>query len=382
MSGLYATMSARRPGSVMLRAATAASGGTGAPFATYCSICAWTLRISAWISTPSGVSSGSSSTRAARYGPVWVNPWTRMRVWPWTIARTVPSWSCTTWAILATVPTEYSSDGSWMSSCSACRWVTSAMGPEASTAALSAATLFSRPTWRGTIISGKMTVSRSATSGSSRTSGVAGSGSCDGVDGRLAISWSPWVPASWSAKRFGCVVSGGLGARGTRSRGLRAVDRAGSRGAGAAAGGRAAARRTSGCARRRGFRVGLLTGPFVIEVLEDALAQPLLELEQGADPGEVHAAVPGEVPDPQDPADVLFAVQPDVGRRARRTDQALVLVDAQRPRVGGDERRRHADDVDGPGGVPVGPARSRHRSGLDLRAVGGPAGVAGLDLRR
>ena len=54
-----------------------------------------------------------------------------------------------------------------MSSCSAWRWVTRAMGPPSATAALSALTLFSRPTWRGTIISGKMTVSRSATSGSS-----------------------------------------------------------------------------------------------------------------------------------------------------------------------------------------------------------------------
>jgi signal transduction histidine kinase len=38
---------------------------------------------------------------------------------------------------------------------------------DGATAALSALTLFSRPTWSGTIISGKMTVSRSATSGSS-----------------------------------------------------------------------------------------------------------------------------------------------------------------------------------------------------------------------
>ena len=50
----------------MLRAATAASGGTGAPLATYCSIWAWTLRTSAWISTPVGTSSDSSSTAAER----------------------------------------------------------------------------------------------------------------------------------------------------------------------------------------------------------------------------------------------------------------------------------------------------------------------------
>ena len=61
-------MSASSPGSLMLRAATAASGGTGAPLATYCSIWAWTVRISAWISRPSGTSSGSSSIDARRYG--------------------------------------------------------------------------------------------------------------------------------------------------------------------------------------------------------------------------------------------------------------------------------------------------------------------------
>ena len=41
---------------------------------------------------------------AARYGSVCEKRWRRRRVWPWTIARTVPSWSWTTWAILASVP--------------------------------------------------------------------------------------------------------------------------------------------------------------------------------------------------------------------------------------------------------------------------------------
>jgi hypothetical protein len=79
------------------------------------------------------------------------------------IARTVPSWSCTTCAILAIVPIPYSWAGSEMSSWSAWRWVTSAIRPPSATAAFSAATLLSRPTWSGTIISGKITVSRSAT---------------------------------------------------------------------------------------------------------------------------------------------------------------------------------------------------------------------------
>ena len=54
----------------MLRAATAASGGTGAPFATYCSMPAWTVRISAWTSTPVGDSSESSSMTATMCGVV------------------------------------------------------------------------------------------------------------------------------------------------------------------------------------------------------------------------------------------------------------------------------------------------------------------------
>ena len=61
-------MSASSPGSVMLRAATAASGGTGAPDWTYCSICACTVRTSAWTSRLVDGTSFSTSTRAERYG--------------------------------------------------------------------------------------------------------------------------------------------------------------------------------------------------------------------------------------------------------------------------------------------------------------------------
>ncbi len=162
---------------MMLRAATAASGGTGAPACTYCSTWAWTATsVDDW--------SSSSSTRARMNGSVPTKPWRRMRAWPWMIARTVPSWSWTTWAILATVPITYSWAGSVMSSWSACFWVTSAMRPPSATAALSAATLLSRPTWSGTIISGKITVSRSATSGSSVMVIVRSS---SGLDARFGI---------------------------------------------------------------------------------------------------------------------------------------------------------------------------------------------------
>ena len=76
-------------------------------------------------------------------------PSRRRRCWPCTMARTVPSWSWTTWAILASVPTAYSSDGSVMSSRSAWRWVTSAIGELSATALLRAWTDLSRPTWSG-----------------------------------------------------------------------------------------------------------------------------------------------------------------------------------------------------------------------------------------
>src|SRR5918999_577892 len=79
-----------------------------------------------------------------------------------------------------------------MSSLSAWRWVTSAMGDESATARLSAWTDLSRPTWRGTIISGKMTVSRRATSGSWRTVPCSTGRSSLRVSRVLVVIGSPW----------------------------------------------------------------------------------------------------------------------------------------------------------------------------------------------
>ena len=209
-----------------------------------------------------------------------------------------------------------------MSSCSAWRWVTSAMGPPSATAALSALTLFSRPTWSGTIISGKMTVSRSATRGRSRGPvTVSSCGSSTGSDGRLAIVGFSCVAALWIDWRS--------------VNGRPSIDRA---------------TRWSLCwwmrtgGARRGCRRRLRS--LGIERLEDPRSEPLFELEEDADAGKVDTAFAGQMADPQDAPDVVLAVETDVGRRSGRAEEALVLVDPQRARMSADDARRDADDVD------------------------------------
>jgi hypothetical protein len=72
--------------------------------------------------------------------------------------------------------------------------------------------------------------------------------------------------------------------------------------------------------------------PSDVEGSRISSAEALLELEQDPDAGEVHAPLPGQVADPGDPSDVVLAVQADVRRRPRRTEQTLILVD---PKVRG-----------------------------------------------
>src|SRR5207342_3323822 len=71
-----------------------------------------------------------------------------------------------------------------------------------------------------------------------------------------------------------------------------------------------------------------------------------LELEEEPDPGEVDAALAGQVTDPRDPPDVLVTVEADVGRGPGGAHEALVLVDPERPRMRRDDARRDADHVD------------------------------------
>ena len=104
---------------------------------------------------------------------------------------------------------------------------------------------------------------------------------------------------------------------------------------------------------------------FAVQALEDPGAQALLELEEDPHAGEVDAEVLGQVADPHDPPDVVLGVQADVGRRSRRADQPLLLVDPQGSRMHADDARRHADHVDGSLGVSIRPAE-RHLSSAVL----------------
>src|SRR5687768_12838231 len=62
---------------------------------------------------------------------------------------------------------------------------------------------------------------------------------------------------------------------------------------------------------------------------------------------EVHATHLGEVPDHAYALQVVVGVQADVRLGANRFEQALLLVDPQRPRVAAREAGRDGDDVDG-----------------------------------
>ena len=189
------------------------------------------VRISAWTSTPAGARRRAPRRSRERYGSVVAKPMDAEAALALddgpdgAVLELDDLGDLGQRADLRTART-----GSEMSSCSAL-----ALGDErdrarrSATAALSALTLFSRPTWSGTIISGKMTVSRRATSGSSRGPVVAGRGwSSSGVDGRLAIRISLSV-GSWPARAGRSADFGGWVGRVGRCRGRRLRRRSGGR---------------------------------------------------------------------------------------------------------------------------------------------------------
>src|SRR5918999_212845 len=304
-------MSASSPPSTMLRAATATSGGTDAPLLTYCSLCPWMEAMSSSISSFFSALSSMSSTRASRCGSVWTRSSRRMRRCPWTMARIVPSWRRMTWAILARVPIVYSSSVVLISSCSLERWVTRATGCEARTARSSALTLRSRPTWRGTIISGKITVSRRATSGRTCTRS-----SWAPPSSVASISGMSWDFLSLSDATSGC----SFGERGLVGLvGLGILD-----------------------------LVGKSLDIVLIEQVVDPDLAECLELKDDPYAGEVDTLPAGEETDDTNALDIGLAIEAQVVP-SLRLDEAFLLVDPQRSRMAARQLGGDADDVTGSG---------------------------------
>src|SRR3990170_2458325 len=221
------------------------------------------------------------------------------------MARMVPSCRRITWAICASVPIGYSSSTWPISSCSLERWVTSATGCEVRTARSSALTLRSRPTCSGTIISGKMTVSRSATSG--RT-------------------WRRSSPAPFSSSVAS--ISG-------MSLFLSSVA-------------------TWGRSLSRWFGVSAFEvfGESLYIVLIEQIVDPDLaegfELKDDPHAGEVDSLTTREKTDDTNALDVRLAVETEVVATLR-LEESLLLVDPQRPGMTGRQLGGDADDVAGSG---------------------------------
>ena len=261
--------------------------------------------MSASISSVFSLASSMTSTRASRCGSVCSRSSSRMRRWPWTMARIVPSWSRITWAILASVPTGYSSSTLVISSCSLERWVTSATGWEVRTARSSALTLRSRPTWSGTIISGKITVSRSATSG--RT-------------------WTRSRSSPFPRRRM-------PRCRGCRESWVRQLPR----GVAPSAEG---SRRSSGSSCVLGESLDIV----LIEQIVDPDLAECLELKDDPHAGEVDSLPAGEETNDTNALDVRLAVETEIVS-ALRGEEAFLLVDPQGAGMAARQLGGDADDV-------------------------------------
>ena len=250
----------------MLRAATAASGGTGAPLATYCSIWAWTVRISAWTSRPSGLSSGSSSIVARRYGSVAAEAEDAQAA---LALDDRPDRAVLELDDLGDLG--QGADGVELGGVVDVLLLGLALGDERDGPALGdrgverVDALLAADLERDDHLREDDGLPERDERELARVRWTVVGCSSTGVDGRLAIEGSPRC----------------------------AVAPAGSVGVGVAS---AASSR-----------------PFGIEGFEDASAEALLEFEQDPDAGEVHAALPGQVADPGEPPDVVLAVEPDVG---------------------------------------------------------------------
>src|SRR6185503_1385493 len=213
--------------------------------------------------------------------------------------------------ISATVPTLWICSGC-TSSISASRWATSTMRWRSSAiAALIAATDFSRPTPSGTTSFGKTTASRSGT--------------------RPLVESSSFRPSFWSSVSF----------RGSDGRGSRLTEYA--------------------YLEARAFvsvafwsRIGSVRGLVIFGREVRQLAHQVLHQIGGVAhvkkelyACEVHATNLCQVPDHSYTLQVVIVVQADVRLGPDRFEQALFLVDPQRPRMTASEPSRDGDDVDG-----------------------------------
>ena len=168
---MLAVRSARRPGSSMLVAMTMTSGEIGLPRLADFSRAALTLRIRASISRFLSVASGSviGSMRACRCGWPSSKDTMRARPMPCTSTRMRPSGSFSMRMMRATVPTVKMSSGPGSSS--SCRFCAASRIMRLSERAWSTALIErSRLTYSGTIMNGKITMSRRGRTG--RTSGI------------------------------------------------------------------------------------------------------------------------------------------------------------------------------------------------------------------
>ena len=194
------------------------------------------------------------------------------------MARTVPSWSWTTWAILASVPTSYSS----------------ARVGDVLPVGLALRDQRDRRVVGDGLVERLDRLVAADLEGHDHlreddrlAQGDEGQRLARPASGSSALAASVWLRSLRLGGHQALLLGGGdgLGLGASRRR-----------------------RADVGRVRPRSGRSGLC-----VERLQDADAQALLELEQDAHPGQVDAQVLGQMADPEDPPDVVLRVEADVG---------------------------------------------------------------------
>src|SRR5207253_7436917 len=97
--------------------------------------------------------------------------------------------------------------------------------------------------------------------------------------------------------------------------------------------------------RLRGLRFGVLARKLVRDLVQQV--RRVAELEEELHAREIDAAVLRQIADRPHALEVFVGVQADVRVRSDRIEQALLLVDAERPGMAARQARRDAADVHG-----------------------------------